>query len=78
MFKKLFQPFYPPEVDPSYETRGLSLTQFQGQVSLPLSVPGCPDFLFENESEDELRIKFKSMQVPEVLPSRVIRKLGGM
>lgn len=78
MFKKLFQLYFPPGTDPSYHTRQASLQQFQGGAQLPFSdSEKCPDY-FQPESEEELRIKFKSMQVPEVLPSRVIRKLGGM
>lgn len=77
MFKKLFQPYFPAGTDPSYQTRFMSLQKFQGSGQLPFKTD-CVVPPFAIAGETELREKFKSMQVPQTLPSRSIRRLGGM
>lgn len=76
-FKKLFSLYMPEGTKPSDTTNKVSLSVFQGGSQLGFSCEPAQNY-FTPKSEEALRLKFRSHQVPELLPSRVIRRLGGM
>lgn len=72
MFKKSFQIAFEPSYQPGHQTRNVSLTKFLGGAQPSMKKTKCPNII----GETNLRNKFGSNQVPELLPSRTMRKLG--
>lgn len=70
--KKLFSPTFEPSMQPGHTTRYKSLDGLIGQ-----GIPECiePEVNVFKEREN-LKEKFKSNQVKQLLPSVILRKKG--
>ena len=74
MKKKMFGANFAPTQQPGFQTRFKSMEGLMGVTlnNTPEEKDGS-DVIFR---ESGLREKFKSLQVPETLPSRKLRKWG--
>lgn len=71
MAKKKFDITFDPRMQPGYQTRYKSLDSLMGP-----SIPAAPAETTTVFAEGNLRRKFKSQQVPQLLPSVQLRKKG--